>query len=159
MEGTSTSIEVGGDIMMQLSKKEKRRQNEEASNSCSPSGKKLIHMIKDKERKQHAKRKKGKCLMEGNESSHVHLVRGKLMERDSFQGGGWQAAPPRAMKSFCWNCRKLENPAIVGELRQLLTATNPDIIFLYETKLRTNEFEKIRRRCKLDGCFVVDTVG
>lgn len=47
----------------------------------------------------------------------------------------------------------------MNELRQLLVASNPDVIFLCETKLRNNEFETVRKKCRLDGCFVVYSVG
>ncbi|KAK8356477.1 hypothetical protein V6Z12_A05G356000 [Gossypium hirsutum] len=37
------------------------------------------------------------------------------------------------MKFICWNCRGLGNPAKLRELKQLLAANNPDLIFLSET--------------------------
>ncbi|KAK8299706.1 hypothetical protein V6Z12_D05G339400 [Gossypium hirsutum] len=37
------------------------------------------------------------------------------------------------MKIFCWNCRGVGNPATVRELKQLLVANGPDIVFLCET--------------------------
>lgn len=76
-----------------------------------------------------------------------------------FQGGGWGAAPPRAVKILSWNCRGLGNPAIVTELRQLLVANVPDIIFLCETKLHKCDFDRISKRLNMAGCFVVDVVG
>lgn len=63
------------------------------------------------------------------------------------------------MKILSWNCRGLGNLAIVSELRQLLVANIPDIIFLSETNLRTCEFDRIRRWCNMTGCFVMDAVG
>ncbi|MFQ6659288.1 hypothetical protein Gotur_028236 [Gossypium turneri] len=39
------------------------------------------------------------------------------------------------MKFLCWNCRGLGNPAKIRELKQLLVANNPDLIFLSETKI------------------------
>lgn len=47
----------------------------------------------------------------------------------------------------------------MNELRQLIVAVVPDIIFLCETKIHVNEFDRIRRKCKMEGCFVVDSVG
>ncbi|MFQ6636763.1 hypothetical protein Gotur_014105 [Gossypium turneri] len=44
-----------------------------------------------------------------------------------------QRALPRAMKIFSWNCRGVGNPVIVRELKQLLVANCPDVIFLCET--------------------------
>lgn len=49
------------------------------------------------------------------------------------------------MKILSWKYCGLKNPAIVFELRQLIVANISDIIFLCETKLRTCEFDKIRR--------------
>lgn len=45
------------------------------------------------------------------------------------------------------------------KLRQLLAANSLDIIFLYETKLHTVEFDKIKRRCECETCFVVNAMG
>lgn len=45
------------------------------------------------------------------------------------------------------------------ELKQLLVAIVPNFIFLYETKIHATEFDNIRRKCKMEGCFVVDSVG
>lgn len=47
----------------------------------------------------------------------------------------------------------------VRELRQLLVVNDLDIVFLSETKLRANEFERIWVWCKMDGCYVVDFEG
>ncbi|KAK5793998.1 hypothetical protein PVK06_035187 [Gossypium arboreum] len=63
------------------------------------------------------------------------------------------------MKILCLNCRGIGNPAIVHDLKQLLIVTNPDIMFLSETEVRSNEMERIRIRCHMDGCFVVEANG
>ncbi|TYH13599.1 hypothetical protein ES288_A06G151300v1 [Gossypium darwinii] len=39
------------------------------------------------------------------------------------------------MKLICWNCRGLGNLTTIQELKQLLVANNPDIVFLCQTKL------------------------
>lgn len=62
------------------------------------------------------------------------------------------------MKIIYWNCRGLKNPTIVSELRQLITASVIDIIFLSETKLRVCDFDKIRRSYNMTSCFVVDAI-
>ncbi|PPE02849.1 hypothetical protein GOBAR_DD00104 [Gossypium barbadense] len=59
------------------------------------------------------------------------------------------------MKILYWNYCGCESPATIRELRKLLTVKNL-VIFLNETKLRANEFECIRVRCKMDDYFVVD---
>ncbi|KAH1091680.1 hypothetical protein J1N35_018937 [Gossypium stocksii] len=78
----------------------------------------------------------------------------KCLQQEVVQG---RPALPGAMKLLCWNCRGLENHAIVRELRQLLGAKDPDIVFLCETKLCACEFEQICIRCNMDGCFVVES--
>lgn len=45
----------------------------------------------------------------------------------------------------------------MGELRQLLVANCPNIIFLSETNIRNYDFDTIQRRCNMFGCFVVDS--
>lgn len=54
---------------------------------------------------------------------------------------------------------ELENPTIVSDLRQLLTAYILDVVFLSKTKLHAYEFDRIRVRCNMDGFYVVDLVG
>ncbi|TYJ27776.1 hypothetical protein E1A91_A07G212200v1, partial [Gossypium mustelinum] len=63
------------------------------------------------------------------------------------------------MKILCLNCRGAENPATVRELKQLLTANVPDIIFLCETKIHSNGFHRIRTICRMEGCLAVDSEG
>ncbi|KAB1671580.1 hypothetical protein, partial [Gossypium barbadense] len=48
------------------------------------------------------------------------------------------------MKFMCWNCRGMGNPAKIRELKQLIRAHNPDIIFLSETKMNGNDFRRGR---------------
>lgn len=45
----------------------------------------------------------------------------------------------------------------VGELRQLIAANRPNVIFLNETKLKACDFDKVKRRCNMTGCFVIDS--
>ncbi|MBA0579571.1 hypothetical protein Gorai_021824 [Gossypium raimondii] len=63
------------------------------------------------------------------------------------------------MRLFFWNCRGLENPAIVCELKQLLVSTNSDVIFLYETKLHSNSLQRIHNICRMEGCLAVSSEG
>ncbi|MFQ6666963.1 hypothetical protein Gotur_033146 [Gossypium turneri] len=74
-------------------------------------------------------------------------------KRKKGKGRGW------SHEDFFWNCRGIGNPAIVHDLKQLLVVTNPDIVFLSETKVRSSEMERIRIRCHTDGCFVVEANG
>ncbi|TYH15526.1 hypothetical protein ES288_A05G048900v1 [Gossypium darwinii] len=63
------------------------------------------------------------------------------------------------MKFLSWNCRGVGNPATVRELKQLLVANVPDIIFLCETKINSNGFHRIRSLCRMEGCLAMDSDG
>ncbi|TYJ37050.1 hypothetical protein E1A91_A05G349500v1, partial [Gossypium mustelinum] len=63
------------------------------------------------------------------------------------------------MKILCWNCRGAGNLATVRELKQLLAANVPDIVFLCETKIHSNGFHRIRTICRMEGCLAVDSEG
>ncbi|KAK8283598.1 hypothetical protein V6Z12_D08G105400 [Gossypium hirsutum] len=63
------------------------------------------------------------------------------------------------MKIFSWNCRGVGNPATVRELKQLLIANVPNIVFLCETKIYSNEFSRIRSTCRMEGCLAVSSEG
>ncbi|KAH1072554.1 hypothetical protein J1N35_024882 [Gossypium stocksii] len=72
-------------------------------------------------------------------------------------GGGWQSTPPRAIKVFCWNCRRIGNPTTIRELKQLLVANDPDIVFLCETKIYSNCFPRIKNVCRMSNCLADDS--
>ncbi|MBA0688546.1 hypothetical protein Goari_006323 [Gossypium aridum] len=76
-----------------------------------------------------------------------------------FKSDGWRSALPRAMKKFSWNCREVGNPAAVRELKQLLIANGPDVIFLCETKIHSNSFSRIRSIYRMEGCLAVSSGG
>ncbi|KAK8356738.1 hypothetical protein V6Z12_A05G374300 [Gossypium hirsutum] len=63
------------------------------------------------------------------------------------------------MRVFCWNCRRLGNPSTARELKQLLVAYNPDVAFLFETNIHTNNFTSIRNVYKMSGCLAVSSSG
>jgi exonuclease III len=44
------------------------------------------------------------------------------------------------MKILSWNCRGLGKPSAVRDLRQIIKAHQPDIIFLTETKFQSSDF-------------------
>ncbi|KAG8497199.1 hypothetical protein CXB51_008579 [Gossypium anomalum] len=60
------------------------------------------------------------------------------------------------MKLMCWNCRGVGNFATVRDLKQLLIASDPDIIFLCETKINANRFSYVHRKCRMEGCLAVN---
>ncbi|PPD85534.1 hypothetical protein GOBAR_DD17534 [Gossypium barbadense] len=77
----------------------------------------------------------------------------KLIKRRSFVG----CIQP--MKFLCWNCRGLGNPAKLRELKQLLGANNPDLIFLSETKMTPNDFRRVQNKCRMQNGLVVNSEG
>ncbi|TYI77702.1 hypothetical protein E1A91_D06G159600v1 [Gossypium mustelinum] len=63
------------------------------------------------------------------------------------------------MKIFSWNCCRVGNPVTVHELKQLLVANGPDVVFLCETKIHSNSFSRIRSICRMEGCLVSSSEG
>ncbi|KAK8299934.1 hypothetical protein V6Z12_D05G353700, partial [Gossypium hirsutum] len=57
------------------------------------------------------------------------------------------------------NCRGLGSPAKIRELKQLLVAKNPDIIFLSETKMAVNEFRRVQNNCRIQNALAVNSEG
>ena len=48
------------------------------------------------------------------------------------------------MNLICWNCRGLGNPQIVQELRELVQAQDPSVVFLAEIWLEEVRLSNIR---------------
>ncbi|KAK8356489.1 hypothetical protein V6Z12_A05G357100 [Gossypium hirsutum] len=51
------------------------------------------------------------------------------------------------------------NPAKIRELKQLIRAHNPDIIFLSETKMNGNDFRRVQNKCRLQNGLTVNSEG
>ncbi|MBA0573533.1 hypothetical protein Golob_000803 [Gossypium lobatum] len=58
-----------------------------------------------------------------------------------------------------FNCRGLRYPATVLELKQLLIANNPDVVFLCEIKMHSNNFTCIQNQCRMAECLAVSSEG
>ncbi|KAG4192918.1 hypothetical protein ERO13_A07G187699v2 [Gossypium hirsutum] len=63
------------------------------------------------------------------------------------------------MKFMCWNCRGLGSPAKLRELKQLLVANNPDLIFISETKMSANDFRRVQNKCRVQNGLAVNSEG
>lgn len=53
----------------------------------------------------------------------------------------WIAAPLRAMKTLCWNCRGLGSPRVVRNIKDVIGSCCPEIVGLIETKYREEELK------------------
>ncbi|MBA0626906.1 hypothetical protein Godav_004486, partial [Gossypium davidsonii] len=139
VDGRSASMAQEEGFMMIQKGKEKVKTRDEVSDLCSPTSKHAPQIMNL--RRTMIKRKKNKV---GNGAGLVEsLIRMRL-------------APLEAIIILCWNCCGCKSRTTVCQLRQLLAITDPNIVFLSETKLWANEFEQICVRCKMDGSFVVD---
>jgi exonuclease III len=58
-----------------------------------------------------------------------------------------------------WNCRGLGNPQTVRDLRRMVKAKCPTVVFLMETRMRQVKMEKIRCALGFNNLFVVDCIG
>ncbi|KAF5450453.1 hypothetical protein F2P56_030807 [Juglans regia] len=63
------------------------------------------------------------------------------------------------MKTLVWNCRGLGNPWTVQDLSLLVKDKRPEVIFLMETMIKTRRVEGLKSKLRMEGCFVVDSLG
>ena len=63
------------------------------------------------------------------------------------------------MRIVSWNCRGFGNLRTVRELCRLVKEKKPNIVFLMETKLRSNKMERVRVQLGFEYMFVVDSIG
>lgn len=63
------------------------------------------------------------------------------------------------MEILSWNCRGLGSPRAVRPLVRLIRIENPTMVFLRETKLKTDEVLRFKRKLKFNYELVVDWKG
>ena len=63
------------------------------------------------------------------------------------------------MSCLSWNCRGLGNPQTEDELVALVTAKDPKLVFLMETKTEKYILERVGRRIQFTNLFVVPRVN
>ena len=63
------------------------------------------------------------------------------------------------MNILCWNCRGLGNPQTVQELRDLIQAQDPLVVFLAETWLNKARLEEIKAQYKFKGLIEVSRIS
>uniref|UniRef100_A0A803Q9W0 Reverse transcriptase n=1 Tax=Cannabis sativa TaxID=3483 RepID=A0A803Q9W0_CANSA len=69
------------------------------------------------------------------------------------------AGSPRTMNSLFWNVQGLGNPWTTTALANIVKDHQPGIVFLSETRSKSNYLETIRIRLGFEGCFCVDAKG
>ncbi|PPS17007.1 hypothetical protein GOBAR_AA03573 [Gossypium barbadense] len=90
------------------------------------------------------------------------LTRGGLFEvvlglfLCSLLGGTFRGSASLFLGRFLLS---LGNPAKLRELKQLLTANNPDLIFLSETKMSANDFCRVQNKCRMQNGLAVNSEG
>ncbi|XP_057808453.1 uncharacterized protein LOC131022930 [Salvia miltiorrhiza] len=60
------------------------------------------------------------------------------------------------MNCLLWNCRGLGNPSTIRQLAWMTKQKRPDVVFLMETKLATNEWSNVLLQIGFDNLAVVD---
>ncbi|XP_040998143.1 uncharacterized protein LOC121244182 [Juglans microcarpa x Juglans regia] len=63
------------------------------------------------------------------------------------------------MKTLSWNLRGLGNPRSIRTFRDLITREVPDILFLQETRMKSQQLEFCKLKLGFRNCFGVDSVG
>ena len=63
------------------------------------------------------------------------------------------------MKTLCWNCRGIGNPATVKELRDLAKDYAPSVMFIMETQISKYRVENLRYTLSFDNSFAVNSSG
>ncbi|MBA0575725.1 hypothetical protein Golob_024103 [Gossypium lobatum] len=100
------------------------------------------------------KRARGSCG-ELTEESPSRTVRRKLLDGLSPLKAGAGLTNEVPMLELSWD----GEPATVRELKQLLVANNPDIIFHSETKMNANYFHRIQNKCRMQNGLAVSSKG
>lgn len=63
------------------------------------------------------------------------------------------------MKTLCWNCRGIGDPATVKELRDLVRECSPEVLCIVETQLAKNRVEGLAGTLGFDCSFAVASSG
>lgn len=63
------------------------------------------------------------------------------------------------MKLISWNCQGLGSALTIHALKALVAKEEPDLIFLMETKNRTDVLQRLQTRLNFQLSFVLDPLG
>lgn len=63
------------------------------------------------------------------------------------------------MKTLCWNVHGMGNPQTFKAYREVTTSSNPQVLFLSETKCNASIMNNLNKGLKFYGCFSVNSLG
>ena len=75
------------------------------------------------------------------------------------RGGGPYHASNFAMRIFAWNCRGAGRTSTIRAIRELIRESNPELVFLSETKSKTPRIGKINSKLKYVDFHYVEPSG
>ena len=64
-----------------------------------------------------------------------------------------------SMRLLAWNCRGIGRDSKVRALKELIRASNLDLVFLSETKIQAPRINRIKTRLNFSDCFYVEANG
>ncbi|XP_058751474.1 uncharacterized protein LOC131624535 [Vicia villosa] len=75
------------------------------------------------------------------------------------RGGVGEPTPPIPMKAISWNCRGLGHRRAVRALMRLIRLEKPHLVFLMETRLKSDEMQRIGSKVGFNNIFSIDCRG
>ena len=63
------------------------------------------------------------------------------------------------MRTMCWNCRGIGDPATVNELRALVVDSAPSVLCIVETQIAKNRVEGLAVSLGFNSSFAVASSG
>ena len=63
------------------------------------------------------------------------------------------------MRILAWNCRGIGRVSKIRALKELIRESNPDLVFLSETKVKSLRINRIKTHLNFFDCFYVESNG
>ncbi|KAI5396938.1 hypothetical protein KIW84_062953 [Lathyrus oleraceus] len=101
--------------------------------------------------------RKRRIAVGGEEEETKCSWRGKSYQ--STRGGVGRPTPHISMKTLSWNCRGLRSPRAVRARVRLMCMENPRLVFLMETKLKSEEVLRIKKKLNFRFDLIIDCKG
>lgn len=67
--------------------------------------------------------------------------------------------PPRGHEFLMWNYQGLGRALTVKKLRVENLKRKPSVIFLMETRCKSEKIQEIKKKCQMDEMYVVEPIG